>query len=206
MKKLVLVLTAMMAVACSQTPEEKATALIQESVKKSLYHPDSYDPVETMVDSAFAPMDDPVFYEKSLKVCHLSVELQKYTEEAKRAQSSMAIWQNSWDAFSKNKYNDAKKENDTYNEKIELLEAKIQKVGEDMMELVESGRKFIGFKVTHKFRAKNNKGNTLMGKNVYITDENFTKILAEYNTDSEDYKLVQELYRQCKEEAEYAKE
>lgn len=200
MKRFIFIPMVMLIVACNQTPEDKANALIQESVKKSLYHPESYEPVETVVDSAFAPMDDPAFYEKSLKACHLAVELQKYTEEVKRAKSLMAIWQDSWDAFSKNEYNEAKEEYDTCNDKIEQLEDNIKKVGEDMMELIESGRRFIGFKVTHKFRAKNNRGNSLMGKNIYITDSTFTKILAEYDTDSEDYKLVQELYRQCKRE------
>ena len=30
--------------------------------KKSLYYPETYDPTETVVDSAFTPFDDPLFY------------------------------------------------------------------------------------------------------------------------------------------------
>lgn len=54
---------------CAHSPEEKANALIEASLKKSLYHPETYDPAETLVDSAFTPFDDPVFYEKALDLC-----------------------------------------------------------------------------------------------------------------------------------------
>lgn len=49
-------------VACSQSQEQKAEVLIKESLKKSLYKPETYKPVETKVDSAFAPYDDPAFF------------------------------------------------------------------------------------------------------------------------------------------------
>ena len=47
---------------CSESPEEKVNTLIGEQIKKVLYHPETYDPTETQIDSAFAPFDDPVFW------------------------------------------------------------------------------------------------------------------------------------------------
>ena len=68
MKKVMLFVAALMTlVACSQSPEDKAKVLIKESMKKTLYHAETYDPVETVVDSAFTPFDDPAFYEKTIK-------------------------------------------------------------------------------------------------------------------------------------------
>lgn len=43
-------------VSCGKSPEEKANALIEDDIKKVLYHPETYDPAETQVDSAFTPL------------------------------------------------------------------------------------------------------------------------------------------------------
>ena len=59
-----LALFAVIVVACGQSQEQKAETLIKENLKKSLYKPESYKPVETKVDSAFAPYDDPAFFEE----------------------------------------------------------------------------------------------------------------------------------------------
>ena len=53
---------------CSKSLEDKANTLIEEDIKKTLYHPETYDPAETQVDSAFTPFDDPVFYEKTINI------------------------------------------------------------------------------------------------------------------------------------------
>lgn len=60
---------------CSQSPEDKANVLIKESMKKTLYHAETYDPVETVVDSAFTPFDDPAFYKKRLSYANLAWKL-----------------------------------------------------------------------------------------------------------------------------------
>ncbi|MBO7115883.1 MAG: hypothetical protein J6V87_02410 [Prevotella sp.] len=52
-KVLYLILVLIVLAACSQSPEQKAEVLIKDSLKKSLYKPDTYKPVDTKVDSAF---------------------------------------------------------------------------------------------------------------------------------------------------------
>ncbi|MBR1464647.1 MAG: hypothetical protein IJ604_14890 [Prevotella sp.] len=206
MKNIVFILAVLLIVSCSKTPEEKASALIQEKVKSSLYHPESYEAVETVIDSAFAPKDDPAFYEKTLKYYHLSQEVLKYEEEVKRSKRKMALWQNAHDAYGKNEYDEAEEEYNSNSSEVESLMGKLQKIGEDLKMLVESGRRFIGFKATHKYRANNNRGNTLLRTNFYIIDPELSAILAEYDCDSEDFQFVQLVYQQWEEEAEKAKE
>ena len=46
---------------CGKSPQDKATAYVEKDMPKSLVKPDSYDPIETKVDSAFAPFDSPDF-------------------------------------------------------------------------------------------------------------------------------------------------
>ena len=74
MKKLLLLtLTVFSIISCSQSPENKANALIQKDVKNTLSHPESYEALETVVDSAFAPFDDPAFYKKTLMIVKKTV-------------------------------------------------------------------------------------------------------------------------------------
>lgn len=207
MKKVVFVILTIVITACSQSPEQKANALIQEKVKNSLNLPETYEAVETIIDSAFAPKDDPAFYEKTLKLSSYMVDYQKNREKADNAERSMSIWKGPYmSEYAKREYNEAKQEYDDCVKLEEKLRNKMQKAYKELEKIAEPGRRFIGFKVTHKFRAQNNAGNTLMGKFVFIMDEDLTKVLASYDTDSEDYIIVQMLYQRFEEEAEEAEE
>lgn len=79
-------------VSCGKSPEEKANALIEDDIKKVLYHPETYDPAETQVDSAFTPFDAPVFYEKTVQLCKLGMSIDECERKMKNAKSSMSIW------------------------------------------------------------------------------------------------------------------
>lgn len=203
MKKLVLLgFAALVFVGCTVSPEKKAASIVEKAVKASLYHPNSYDPIGTIVDSAFAPMDDPDFFEKTLKLYELGVEMEDCDREMKHAKSSMMIWSGSWDAYSKNEYNQRKEEYENYVAKMETLQKKGEKLGEELKGIAEQGRSFIGWKVTHSYRAQNNAGQTLIGETVFILDPEMTQILAGYNTDDSDYKNVQMMYDMMKAAAE----
>ena len=203
MKKLVLLgFAALVFVGCTVSPEKKAASIVEKAVKASLYHPNSYDPIGTIVDSAFAPMDDPDFFEKTLKLYELGVEMEDCDREMKHAKSSMAIWSNPYDAFSRNEYNEAKEEYENYVAKMETLQKKGEKLGEELKVIAEQGRSFIGWKVTHSYRAQNNAGQTLIGETVFILDPDMTQVLAGYNTDDGDYKNVQMMYKMMKAAAE----
>lgn len=102
----------------------------------------------------------------------------------------LAIVMVAWSEYARAEYNRAKQKHDDYILKEEKLKNKIRKAYEELWKIAETDRQFIGFKATHKFRAKNNAGNTLMGENVYIMNEDLTKILASYDADSEEYFAV----------------
>lgn len=64
MKKVsVLALLLVLLVSCSSN-EDKANRLIKKEMKKTLFIADSYEPVETQLDSAFAPFDNPELFER----------------------------------------------------------------------------------------------------------------------------------------------
>ena len=71
MKKLQLLFcaVALIMTSCTLSNEEKAEKLIQESLKGTLYHPESYKSISTQVDSAF------INFENLAKVGELCEEL-----------------------------------------------------------------------------------------------------------------------------------
>ena len=177
-------------VACSQSQEQKAEALIKESLKKSLYKPDTYLPVETKVDSAFAPYDDPAFFEELAELGKMNSEYEVLEEKAKRAKSSMAIWIGPYQtAYGRNEYQEAKEEYDEANAQIDMLKTKGEKQYQKLLSMLQGERKFIGYKALHNYRADNNAGNTLIGNTIFFIDENFTEV--QYSMEAEEYVKIQ---------------
>lgn len=202
MKKILyLAFVAVVMVACGQSQGQKAEALIKESLKKSLYKPETYKPVETKVDSAFAPYDDPAFFEELTEFGKMNSEYQDLEDKAKHAKSSMSIWSGPYQtAFGRNEYQEAKAEYEEANAKIEKLKTKGRKQYEKVATMLQSEPKFIGYKAVHNYRADNNAGNTLIGNTIFFIDKNFEEIT--YSMEIEEYNQIQEAISQFKEQIE----
>lgn len=187
--------------ACGQSQEQKAEALIKDILKKSLYKPETYKPVETKVDSALAPYDDPAFFEELAELGKMNSEYADLEEKAKHAKSSMSIWSGPYQtAFGRNEYQEAKAKYDEANTKIEKLKTKGRKQYEKVAKMLQGERKFIGYKAVHNYRADNNAGNTLIGNTIFFIDENFTEV--RYSLEVEEYNQIQEAINQFKEQIE----
>lgn len=190
-------LLAMLCVSCSKSLEEKANALIADDIKKVLYHPETYDPAETQVDSAFTPFDDPVFYEKTVQLCKLGMSIDECDRKMKQAKSSMSIWSGPYQsAFGRNEYQEAK---DEYNENArnkKNAEIKAKKIASELKTMLDKEQQFIGFKARHRYRADNNAGQTIFGEMKYLFDKDLRKIVATYDMDDDEYKAVQIVYKQ----------
>ncbi len=208
MKKLLFVVMAILYFgSCAKSPEQKAEALIKEQMQKTLYHPDTYAPSETLVDSAFAPYDDPAFYEKTLKLAKLGMVIDKYDREAKSEKSSMYIWNGPYQsAFDRNNYQEAKEK---YNDAISKKEKAMKEaaaLGEELKKMANIKSNFIGFKATHSYRANNNAGQTIGGKAMFIFDKDMQQIIASYDMDGEEYKAVEYLWKMMNGESSMADE
>lgn len=206
MKKLILLFVlGAVVISCNNSPDSKANALIKEELKKSLYKPDTYQPVETVVDSAFSPQDDPELYKKMTKLNDFAREVESLELTMKNAKSSMALWSTPYQSsYGRNNYNEAKEQYEEANEKIEKIKEKAQPLVLEIAELMNKNPKFIGFKATHNYRADNNAGNTLIGNSVYIIDTKFEKIL--FSMEKEEYDDYQEALIQLKEQMEELQE
>lgn len=191
MKKILLLIgIAAFFASCGNSPESKANALIEKELRKQLYKPDTYNPIETSIDSAFSPKDDPVIIEKMKELIPLGEDFEKYQNDVKHAKSSMAIWEGPYQSsFGRNNYEEAKSDYDQASANLEKATAKVQKLLLELDSLLNKKPKFVGWKATHNYRADNNIGSTLIGNSVYIIDENFEKIL--FSCEEEVYKEYQ---------------
>lgn len=196
-----LTLIAIVMVACGQSQEQKAEVLIKESLKKSLYKPETYKPVETKVDSAFAPYDDPAFFEELTELSKMTSEYEELELKAKHAKSSMAIWSTlDMSAYGRNEYQESESEYEESNAKLEKLKTKGRKQFEKIANMLQESNKFIGYKAVHNYRADNNAGNTLIGNTIFFIDKNFEKIT--YSIEGDEYNQVQEAINSLKEQIE----
>ncbi|MDE5981183.1 MAG: hypothetical protein K2G61_04400 [Bacteroidaceae bacterium] len=193
MKSLLLgAVLAMLFASCGKSLENKANALIEEDIKKVLYHPETYDPAETQVDSAFSPLDDPVFYEKTAQLYQLGVSIDECDRNMKNAKSSMSIWSEpNQSAFGRNNYQEAKDEYDKNVQNKRNAEIEVKKLADELKAMLGKEQEFIGFKARHRYRANNNSGQTVFGEMKYLFDKNVKKIVASYNMDGEEYMAVQ---------------
>lgn len=178
-------------VSCTQTPEEKANVLIEERVKSQLFHPETYDPVETIVDSAFMPFDDPALYKKIALFCTAYSDIEKCESKVKDAKLSMNYWDDPFYlSFGRNKYKEAKEEYEEALAKLEEVNSNVNNMLDDIKQYMQKEKHFIGYKVKHRYRASTNSGNTLFGATEYLINQDFTQIVYEQDMDDIEYQAV----------------
>ena len=83
--------------------------------------------------------------------------------------------------------------------KDELI-AKVTKLYKKIQVEISKNPQFIGFQAIHLYRADYNRGQTMLGNSYYVFDKDFSQILLVYDTDSEDFMLIDELINKFKEE------
>lgn len=208
MKRLIILFfIVVVAISCIKTPQQKADNLIKDYMKRFLFHPDTYNPSYTVMDSAFAPYDSPEFFNCMDEIIELSDKYEQVSIKMKLAKSDMSIWQPDGyyhTAFARNQYQEAKEKYDKYSDELEKLEKEKMSIIAKGKQIIENANKskdkFIGFKVTHSYRADNNAGLTIGGSMIFIIDKNISKILYAVEDDEyEDYQtLIKELKLQIK--------
>ena len=199
-KSLIFMAVLVSLISCSQSPQERVNNLIEVDLKKSLYYPETYDPTETVVDSAFTPFDDPLFYKKTIDLCKLGVEMEECEREMKDAKSNMALYKDllgiMYSNHDKERYDQAKDNYEKYLAAKNNTEQKIAQLVEELKKELEEEPQFIGFKAKHRYRAQNNGGQIVFGKAKYLFDKDITKVISAYDMDGEEYKAVQAIYKQ----------
>lgn len=155
MKKVLLFVLVMFSLMlCGKSYRDQTVASVSVDIGESLIDPEKYEIIGTVIDSAYAPFDDPVFFEKTLKICKMSV-----------------------------------------GELDDSLIAEIQERGKELIDMMGSEYRFIGFKVTQDYCLRDHNTEIASEKKIYIMDKDMTNIFAEYDTNSLDYIMVQAMYK-----------
>lgn len=185
-KPLIITLIALIGLcSCGKSQEEKAQSMAANYLKGVLYHYDSYEPLQTKVDSSFVALStDKEAIELTLDMLKLFQSAQGYADKIENAESSMEIWCPSGysSAFSKGEYRRAKEERDSNQELLDKTKDRIHKQffkiksRQSYLE-AEAPLKmgdFDGWKVYHKFKSLNGTGTLdLFGEYVFFCDKDF---------------------------------
>ncbi len=199
-KSLIITLVALIGLcSCGQSKEEKAQEMAANYLKGVLYHFDSYEPLQTKVDSSFVALStDREAIGLTLDMLKLFQSAQEYADKIESAESSMEIWSPSGysSAYSKGEYRRAKEERDNNQRLLDKTKDRIQnqfskiKSRQSYLEaeaLLKIGD-FNGWKVYHKFKSLNGAGTLdLFGEYVFFCDEDFNEKSA---YPKEDYEAI----------------
>lgn len=184
--KIFIVLCVCFSVCSCKSKEQKALKLIDQKMFSTLYDYDSYQPVETKIDSAFYL---PEYNDTIIALALLANDCQqKMEDELDKGNSSittMTIWGGSYSSYGRSRFLEAKEEGLKHLEKSKEYGA-LQFV--HLTSLREKSKhfdgSFYGWKVTHKFRCKTKGGYSALSTYIYIFDKKMKTIL--YQEDSED--------------------
>lgn len=184
----ILLVLAIVSFSACKSNEQKAAALIKYYMFKNLFDYESYEPIETSIDSAY---NQPMMNSQILALAFDSVEKEKeaeeHHEEYEDASRTMDIWSGGWSSYSTREYNKARKK------AIEELIASIEgtrasvrnlKQIKSMADTLSSG--FIGWAAIHSFRCNTRGGSKTIGNYLFIFDKNFKTILNVFDANDED--------------------
>lgn len=187
-KKLFLCLiSALVICGCGKNIEEQAQEAVKNELHKNLYYFDSYEPLETTVDSAFnTPENNPDVRELMKIVSEQGNQAKEFASELEDAERSIASLSDARElgASFAYDYNEAVK-NKVYVET--KIKRNLKEAWGDMLKLSEyfaqTNNNFIGWRVTHTYRAKTRGGDPSIGREVYIFSKDFKNLLLnlEYN-------------------------
>lgn len=203
MKKLLLaIMVAVLAAAatsCDVSKEAKIKTLVGEYVQNHLFIPDSYDPVEFMIDSAFTPRLDPEFWEFIIDISDdfrgFDSELLYCDTRISHAENLMDMYKDSKDDDGRRTYIDAKVELETYTAEKNKIKKRISDIKAEIIHWTEEP-KFIGYLVELRYRAFNNDFRPSFGRLSCIIDKDANYIIATYDRESDDYKKYENFIKQ----------
>lgn len=180
---------------CSPSRKEKAAEIAKSEMIKILYNVDSYEPIETQIDSAYTSIytDFDV-----VRAAHDLIELNADEKKEglqwqyKHAKSSAAIWSDSWDAYSREQYRQAKEEMDDYAKQIKELDEEVKTKMNEIRDYAKavSEHHFCGWNIYHRFRCANGLGIQQISDILIIVDENMEIVKGRFMLDdNDDYSL-----------------
>lgn len=181
---LLLCAVALIMASCTLSNDEKAEKLVKETLKDYLYHPDSYEPISTRVDSMFIDVTtiEPIM-KISREISDLISKIDKCEMDIESAETSMNIYAPDGysSRFTRGEYARAKKEKEEAQSDLDKYTQKFSGEVASLKENVVKYHKgeFTGWAVSHRFRSLNGAGSmTIPGEMIFFCDKEFTNCVG----------------------------
>lgn len=194
MKKLAVTLVFLsLLFSCSPSREEKAAEIARSEMIKILYNVDSYEPIETQIDSAFTSIYTNL---DVIRAAHDLIELnadekkERLQRQYKSAKSTAAIWSDSrgWSSYAKEEYRQAKEEMDDYANQLKELDDEVKTKMNEIRDYAKAviEHQFCGWNIYHRFRCANGLGIQQISDILIIADENMDIVKGRFMLDDDD--------------------
>lgn len=172
------------------TLQKKAEEFVKKDVCNILFYPDSYDPVNTTIDSVFyGPLTDL----ECVKAAQELIDLRSQYSSAHHAYND-AIDHIKFHGMTDLGTNHWGKDRDEAKAKMEDLQAKIERRQSIIQKRDTSmDGKFIGWQVAHRFRAANSEGVVSFGDVLYILNPELTGSYLRYSLEDDDDKNLKSI-------------
>ena len=144
--------------------------------------------IQTTVDSAFTPQDDPDFFKQMEEATQMNERYNALQKEFSELKDSIAKISNRPEL--KKECKDLIQKQKNIDWEIDLIKDKGHEKYTQLMEIAASEPRFIGFKAMHTYRIHNEAGSTLPITEFYLLDTEMTQI--KYSCDSIYYAEAQE--------------
>lgn len=193
MKKVLFFIAAtILLAACTETKEVKAEKLAKQTLNGFIVNMDTYEPIETRVDSAFAPLTSLEVFEY---IAQLPQQLKKYESwqhKVDNAKTTLRAYANPRYPYERYSYNDAKENYDKYSKYMAEFEEKMKDFNNDLEEKSKEEPVFCGYLVRHKYRFVSKEGEKTIGQHLFFMNEDLTKVESMIDMNDEYIKSMME--------------
>ncbi len=176
--------------------DEAAKKCMQKFICEDLYYPDSYDPVSIHVDSAFyGPLTDSECVKAAMELIDLRSKLSSAESQLKRANHDIKNFGGSGVFW---RDGEAKKEAEA---QIKELKPKIEK-RTNLIKNRDTSHdgEFIGWIITHRYRAANGYGAVSFSDKIYVVDPKMESWYFRYSADDDDNNNILEIDKVIRQE------
>ena len=172
----------------SPTQQERAEAFAADYIKKQLFFPDSYQPIECYVDTAFAPLETPEVFEKLKKLASIYEKMEDAEKDMKRKEDHYEMYKSfgSYSSYNVYQTKEAKAEFDKAQTLYSSLFDQFKSLGEEIADLNEQPKKPYGLKIAQTYKAQTNGGQTVSSAVLILVDYDMKKVQAAYGEEEID--------------------
>ncbi len=165
-------------VCCGCSKMSKAEALAKQEVVKCLYVPESYDPVETKLDSVFSPGESVETLNLVDQLLKLENKINDLDSQIREVKDRLSFFPDYHEQFWKNQIDKLNQElSEKLNEYNNLITNYDNLYGK-INNLLNEEQNFCGYKIYQKFRCKNNNGEITFSDVIIYTDEDIQEVKA----------------------------